>query len=391
MKVLIPLFLLICSSSYGQGTYQNSGTQVNLNSLEVINDQIIYVGGDNGVLLKTVNGGNTWNTLNTFSSLDIVMLSFVSVDTGFICVKSSPSAINPTSAIYRTVDAGITFDSLTLAASHVPLYLHFIDGSVGFYSCSDGVFKTTDSGQSWTQVNQETLSVIYFPSDQIGYGVNPARQLVKSSNAGDDWTVVGNLSTGEFYSDITFPSVDTGFVCSSYYGAYGSTTNGGQTLSGGNLGAHSMHFPSNNTGYYLHHDGIADSTLIGYTFDNGQNWNTLLIDSARLDLIRFANNTTGWAVGDNGVIMKIEQLALHVMENVSASDIKVFPNPASEYLHVEIKIKHKLLGLKLFNILGELVKKSNTKSMFIKDLPKGPYFLEITTTEGITKKQILKQ
>ena len=71
MKVLIPLFFLICSSLYGQSTYQNSGTQVDLNFTEVINDQIIYVGGDAGVLLKTTDGGNTWNTLNTFSTLDI--------------------------------------------------------------------------------------------------------------------------------------------------------------------------------------------------------------------------------------------------------------------------------------------------------------------------------
>lgn len=389
MKILIILFCVISSSLFGQGVYQNSGTQVHLNFVEIISDQLVYVGGDDGVLLKTTDGGDTWNMF-AFSPLDIIVLSFVSSDTGYICVGDPSSGEDQSSAIYRTVDGGLSFDSLFLAGNHNPSHVHFIDGLIGFYSCFDGVFKTIDGGQNWSQVAEESIGLIYFPTNEIGYGVNPNRQLVKSSNAGENWAVMGNLQNGEFYSDLTFPSADTGFTCSSYYGAYGSTTDGGQTLSVGSLDAHSMHFPSNNMGYYLRYDELVDSTILGYTLDVGQTWITLLIESGKTNHVRFANNTTGWVVGDYGTILKIDDFTVQVSEYFAVSEMMVYPNPTSDYLYVEIEKKFKLKGLKLFNTKGELVKEGSSESMSIAKLPAGMYLLRIITNEGIAQKQIIK-
>lgn len=389
IKLIFILFCIIGSSVFSQGTYQNSGTQAHLNEVEIISDQTLYVGGEDGVLLKTTNGGDTWNALN-FSPLDIIRLSFISSDIGYVCAGNPSAGEDQNSAIYKTVDGGISFDVLSLAGEHFPNHVHFIDEFHGFYSCFEGAFKTLDGGQNWSQVAEEAIDLIYFPTPQIGYGVSPNRELLKSTNAGQDWLVMGDLPNGEFYSDLTFPSADTGFTCSSYYGAYGSTSNGGQTISVGSIDAHSMHFPTNNKGYFLRYDELEDATTIGYTLDLGETWNTLMVENVHLNHIRFTNNTSGWAVGDNGTILKIDHLNVQVSESMNSSKITVYPNPASETIFVEMANHEQLIGLQLFNTQGKLVKECDSESMSIANLPTGIYFLKIITNEGIVQKQIIK-
>ncbi len=386
MKTLFVLFCIISSSLFGQAIYQNSGTSAHLNFVEIINDQQVYVGGDNGVLLKTFDGGDTWNPLN-FPELNVNVLSFVSVDTGFVCAEDE----NLNTAIYRTVDGGMSFDSILLAGNHNPYHIHFINGLTGFYSDLSGVYKTLDGGQNWYLVADETIGLIYFPSNEIGYGVNSARQLTKSLDAGENWNIMADLPNGEFYTDLTFPSPDTGFATSSYYGAFGGTTDGGQTISVGSVKAHSMHFPSNNKGYFIRYDHLSDSTTLGYTNDLGQTWDILLTDSARLNHIRFASNTTGWIVGTNGRILKIDDSSVQLAETSTNTNILVYPNPTTDYIFVETNKTNMVLELILFNSTGKLVMKSNNSFLSTAQLPSGSYVLQINTNEGLVNKQIQKR
>ena len=51
----------------------------------------------------------------------------------------------------------------------------------------------------------------------------------------------------------------------------------------------------------------------------------------------------------------------------------------------------KIIGLSLFNVNGKLIKKYNipTKSINIKDISTGVYFLNIETVEGAVVKKVM--
>lgn len=73
------------------------------------------------------------------------------------------------------------------------------------------------------------------------------------------------------------------------------------------------------------------------------------------------------------------------IDELFASDVKVFPNPVTDKLYVEVGESSETITLDLFDISGKLVLKSQSSSLstFInmKDLPSGVYFLKVSTTE----------
>ena len=90
----------------------------------------------------------------------------------------------------------------------------FGQGNVGYMSSYERIFKTTDSGETWTQVsgvNQEnwgTMSIerISFINETTGYvGFNGGPYLWKTTDSGETWTQVTGFTDWEgvdYYNNI---------------------------------------------------------------------------------------------------------------------------------------------------------------------------------------------
>jgi len=75
---------------------------------------------------------------------------------------------------------------------------------------------------------------------------------------------------------------------------------------------------------------------------------------------------------------------------IKADEIKIYPNPASEYIY--LSTDKSLKSVRLFNPAGVSVYHSNKKlPVNVKDLPAGLYFLQIQTDTGMQTKKILIQ
>jgi len=95
MKTILTLFLAVLgSASIAQTTWYEVATGVNnrLNVVEFASADVGYIGADDTLLLKTTDGGKTWQEvnmagLNVFpGGEDILDLKFFSEDTGFMIV-----------------------------------------------------------------------------------------------------------------------------------------------------------------------------------------------------------------------------------------------------------------------------------------------------------------
>lgn len=83
------------------------------------------------------------------------------------------------------------------------------------------------------------------------------------------------------------------------------------------------------------------------------------------------------------------------LDDFLASEVKVFPNPVSTNLNVEIRGNTDSIALDLFDVTGKLViQKSisdNSISLNMKSLPQGIYFLKVSSSEKTGTYKIVKE
>lgn len=71
---------------------------------------------------------------------------------------------------------------------------------------------------------------------------------------------------------------------------------------------------------------------------------------------------------------------LGVDDSSLGSGLKIYPNPASDYITVETVSEIK--NIKIYNMMGQLVLNSDSKKVDISNLPDGTFLLEATSNEG---------
>jgi photosystem II stability/assembly factor-like uncharacterized protein len=195
-----------------------------------------FYNGDGAV--KTTDGGMTWDSL-TFKNNkhDKKYIYFVDENLGFTSGYST---------LYRTTDGGDNWDTLDVAYGPTPGFFEdlnskvtFINSSTGFFGRKGHIFKTTDKGDTWTDApidNSTEPQQIQFVSDSIGYTVcttdtfgMPRHVFFKTTDGGNSWSDLTNELPGNSgYGSLFFTDENTGFLA----GPSGiiKTITGGETI-----------------------------------------------------------------------------------------------------------------------------------------------------------------
>jgi photosystem II stability/assembly factor-like uncharacterized protein len=298
---LLVIIVFFCSNLFPQWVQQNSGTDLNLYGVYFLNNSTGFAAGGrgaSGIILKTVNGGNNWNTLLTSSQL-IAKISFPSQSTGYIAAKdgfykTTNSGLNFTfysvpglycvacfftsidtgyfaggtsySNIYKTVNGGVNFTIITVTSVPNIIYdIYFTSTNTGFCTLGGTIYMTTNAGLNWTSKISGNFLRFSFPSPGIGYcGGWPS--TVKTTDGGLNWTSLPNIPYLPY--DEVFFSENVGYF-------------GGGTNSGGPPG------------------------VICKTINGGINWQLqATIQGKAIEGMYFPSSGVGYAVGDSGLILK---------------------------------------------------------------------------------------
>ena len=197
-------------------------------------------------------------------------------------------------------------------------------------------------------LNNRTISDITFVDSLIGFAITPnttndTSYIIKTSNGGDNWSVVlkGSTSVIGGFNDIQFINLNTGFACGNLFwkttnngvnwfnvntsgifpmgmfvlnedsiwlvdrenlvgGAF-LTTNGGvswtQKFSGGNANPSRVYFLNSKFGFISDDNGPLYRTTNG-----GDNWTGPITGMGGFNDIYFANDTLGWKADGNMMI-----------------------------------------------------------------------------------------
>lgn len=123
--------------------------------------------GDNGTILKTTNGGLSWNSITSPVMRDFRAVKFINNLEGYIVGgKNYLDAIDSFSTILRTTNGGTNWTILKDDTAGILTDIKFINSSTG-YICGDKatLLKTTNGGLNWTKIIiPNSLSTDYFNS-----------------------------------------------------------------------------------------------------------------------------------------------------------------------------------------------------------------------------------
>jgi len=273
-------------------------TGTTLNSIYFVNPKVGYICGFNGLILKTENGGRTWQK-NTFDSrVNFFNVYFLTEDKGFI------SGDNGT--IIYTTDGGEHWKILRTYIKESIFDICFLsDKQTGFMTGSHGtILKTVNGGSSWYPVYTPTRELLYsisFRDDVNGYAVGWNGTILRTTNSGNTWKLMEKL-TNNYLRDITFIDANNGFI-SGGGGIVLRTTNGGddwnEVPSNTMSGLYSIHFLDNNDGLIL---GSRGEILV--TNDSGANWKlTQSGNYATLTDAAITNSSRIFVIGFNGTML----------------------------------------------------------------------------------------
>lgn len=300
-------------------------------------------------MIKTTDGGITWNFMNSFPAL--TALDVFSTDGNFV------AAAGYNGAVYISTDGGVTWNN-SVTGSTVSIYsIYFFNNTTGIITGLNSTVKlTTDGGLNWTDINtglppQLQFSEMHVVENDIYLSGSPD-YIYRSGNFGDSWDTINIKSPlqpqTDYYLTADIRSPDTiltaginGLMntvkgstrsCYTQFARLRGTMNAvypvGQKIWG--AGAPSFagfdqviyssdggatwsvqHTPNNeilnslvmldeNNGYA----GGAAGTFIKTT-NGGMNWVSFPVPAAtEIKRVDFVNVNTGWVFGSSGRIYK---------------------------------------------------------------------------------------
>ncbi|MGC8581794.1 MAG: WD40/YVTN/BNR-like repeat-containing protein [Thermoplasmata archaeon] len=292
-----PSFTLIPHSSYINYSWvpaNTSGIDLSNNQLRsvyFVNSTTGWAVGDNGMALKSTDGGNTWHIINLNTRVNLRSVYFTSPSTGWI--------VGFNGTILYSQNSGK--DWVFLNVTHTDLNdVLFISQSKGFIVGNNGIILETNNGYTFKQVYSPTieqLNTIFFVNDTDGWVAGGMDTILHTTDGGNTWTEVYN-GTGLIYS-IFFANPLDGYTAGNA-GMVLYTKNGGISWNSVWLHIfnpmHSIYFLTPDYGWVIGYD-----SQVAFTTDGGISWNFSVnfegLDGLNINDIFFLNSNQGYIVG----------------------------------------------------------------------------------------------
>lgn len=171
------------------------------NSISTADGVNIIAVGNNGLIFRSQNSGNSW------SSYTISTVNFKNV----FSFNNNVWIAGDNGEIYKTLKVNSPVDAIDLGITTSINSICFLNDNNGFL-CGDGgiVYKTVNGGINWTTantgINSVRLNSICFLNDNKGVVVGDNGKVYTTVNGGDNWTpevisTTRNLLKVKYFAD----------------------------------------------------------------------------------------------------------------------------------------------------------------------------------------------
>ncbi|MEA5461864.1 YCF48-related protein [Arcicella sp. LKC2W] len=323
-------------------TTLSSGVTDRLTRVQFLNENVGYISGQVGVILKTKDAGKTWVKQTTGITTALNSLNFVDENTGWAVGAASTVGTTTVSTILNTSDGGTTWTRQTVGGTARALNsVKFIDKNTGWAVGANGtIYHTTNGGTTWAiQANIDTLGMrgswvrkriaagenttsttngtiggttlnyIHAIDAKNLYILGNAGYIFKSTDGGNKWKWMETESLNAVYG-ISYPTNNTAFICGANgmilkmnaNGTFEDRTNKANTRS-----FRDLYFINENYGW-----AIGEHGYIYKTTNGGKYWGQE-VDPSQVYIFYscfFIKPDLGYFVGNNGTIVKVQDIKL---------------------------------------------------------------------------------
>lgn len=254
---------------------QNSKTTSILQDITCLSPTTAIGTGGDRILIRTTNGGTSWDTLSLGSGTEdgFTSMKFIDKQNGFVMEAYSYTE----NILFKTTDAGATWKPFPSGFKESIMAIYFVDANLGYATGGYGasiIYKTTNGGITWVK---QTLTTTYslqsiIAKDSLAVAVGYGGLVLKTTNQGATWSKItsGISASADFYS-IDF---------------YNYQASGGK----GNVGM-----------------AVGSNGMASRSTDYGATWTTIMSDwqsYKTLYDVKLVDSIYGFAVGAKGKIMK---------------------------------------------------------------------------------------
>lgn len=367
------VFLLNNTVSYSQWFGLTTNTSASLYDICFINANTGIAVGSGGVIIRTINAGQNWSIIGSGTSNPLFSLVFPEELTGYTGGN--------TGVVLRTLNGGASWNPRAGCSINIRS-ISFLNVNTGI-TAGGGTLMcyTTDGGQSWNPRYAPQFAVTgvtFLNSTTLLTSATdmPGAVIYKSTNSGYNWSTVHTLNNSGLdvmYSlgCIYFKDALTGFStgsCISYSQMWGhiyKTINGGDnwslsgvTPSAANSCINGIYFGDPSTGFAAGNNGV-----IMRSTNSGSNWDVQSTGTTTvLNSIYMLNALTGYACGNNGIILKTTNGGVTGFINSNGTIPgeyylhQNYPNPFNPSTKIKIDItKSSFVKLAVYDILGREV------------------------------------
>jgi photosystem II stability/assembly factor-like uncharacterized protein len=329
------IFVLFVSMTIqAQWQRQNVGTDADFRGLDVVNEKVVWASGTKGTVVRTIDGGKTWDVFNVpdAEKLDFRDIEAFDANTAYVLSIGNGES----SRIYKTIDGGkswtLQFKNTNEKAFFDAFACWDANHGIAMSDPVDGFFlliRTDDGGKTWQRVGEDKMpravtgeaafaasgTCIHTQGKQNVWFVTGGKsaRVFRSNNRGLSWFVSetpiinGEDSTGIF--SISFRDAMNGIIVG---GDYRKPNEGAKNVATTKDGGKSWKLMDNtlSTGYRscVVHVGKAliavGTSGSDISYDGGKTWKSL--DKENYNSVAVANSRTVWAVGPKGRVSSIK-------------------------------------------------------------------------------------
>ena len=316
---ILILTIFFSASLIGQEawTIQENSYSKKLNAVYAIDSLNVWAAGSDGLLIHSMDGGATWDSVPNGASRYLTTIEFINADTGFVAGRDSETGTPQLNhLLQRTTDGGLNWEFINLPGGqkNTVFDLDFIEGPPGEPMrgyCVGGlanVWVSNDYGETWDRASGDcgegNFNSCFFADSITGW-------FVGTPSNTNPYTIMFTDDGGESFTeqpdpnDIKLNSVCFGSelkgIAVGLEGIIMHTSDGGtswETCTDEDVTGQSMLWSS----VFLTETGkawaVGKSGKIVFSNDWGHTW--VQQTSGVTDLlmeVHFINDSVGWIVG----------------------------------------------------------------------------------------------
>lgn len=188
--------------------------------------EVIFMSGNDGLMLRSKDGGLHWTTLKTGTTEQLWGVYFQNANIGF--------AVGSRGVIIRTRNGGDDWEVLGSGTTNLFYDAVVTSSGVWFASGSNVLLRSENGGDSWEPVDffpfeapADWIRSIQFVNANTGYACADIGRIYKTVDAGKTWSRLPSITQDPLF-ELSFLDENYGFICG-FNGVILKTEDGGQS------------------------------------------------------------------------------------------------------------------------------------------------------------------